>query len=346
MLEVRMAGRWIALLMTAVLVSACGAAGTSEAPAQSNEADPSTAQSAEPAGFTPTDAEVFIHSGEGGSLDTIARLFVQTVFENGWSETLWPMNNRTGGSGAVAMAYMAENEGNPNIIAHHSGTWISSPILIGPEAPTVRDFTPIAGIGFDETLIYVPADSEIMDLEDLFAEAQERPILQAMGSVGSLSHVNALLLQEAAGVEWDFLSFESVGERQAALLGGNADVMFEDPISASLVESGDLRVIASTDAQRSKVFPDVPTAAEQGYEGLISNARGFIAAGGIPEEARSYWQELVRDFVESEQFEAYVEESGLNVTFLDSEEWAADLERIQETYQRIFDDLGLSGTGT
>src|SRR3712207_8989496 len=51
----------------------------------------------------------------------------------------------------------------------------------------------------------------------------------------------------------------------------------------STLESGDLRAIAVTSAQRMRSLPDVPTIAESGYEGFEAvNWTGLVAPARTP----------------------------------------------------------------
>ena len=68
------------------------------------------------------------------------------------------------------------------------------------------------------------------------------------------------------------------------LIGGQIDVMFTTVASAaSLVESGQLRAIAVTSAERSPAFPQVPTVAEAGVPGYAAESwYGLFAPAGTP----------------------------------------------------------------
>src|ERR1700675_2248635 len=68
------------------------------------------------------------------------------------------------------------------------------------------------------------------------------------------------------------------------LIGGQIDVMFTTVASAaSLVESGQLRAIAVTSAERSPAFPHVPTVAEAGVPGYAAESwYGLFARARTP----------------------------------------------------------------
>lgn len=317
--------------------SASGAAPSGEA---SGGASPSGAAS----DFTPGDVEIVVHSGPGGGNDTLARAMAQILLDEGLAETLYPVSNVEGGSGAAAMAYMAEQAGDPNTWAVHTAVWLTTPMTLGGDAVTVRDLTPIARLVEERAMLGVRADSPYQTLADLVEASKSETFIHAGGSVGSLDQVNSILLQEAAGIEWSFLSFEGGGERVAAVLGGNAHLLIEGARDfTELVESGDVRVLAALSEERNPIFPDVPTAGEAlGLEiPFVVERRGTIGPPDMPEEAVTYWSDLFRQMMETESWKTFEEESGFVPAYGGPEEHASSLAEQEETLRGVFEGLGL-----
>jgi len=238
----------VVLAVMMLILASCGGA--------AEPSSPEAPESEAPSGFTPEDVEIVVHSGPGGGNDTLARAMAQILLDEGLADTLYPVNNAQGGSGAAAMAYMAEQAGEGSTIAVHTSVWLTTPMTLGGDATTVTDLTPIAQLVEERAMIGVAADSPYETLEDLIEASRSEQLNHAGGSVGSLDQVNSLLLQNEAGIEWGFISFEGGGERVAAVLGGNADIMIEGARDFSeLVESGDMRVLADGGYRLEDVTP-------------------------------------------------------------------------------------------
>jgi putative tricarboxylic transport membrane protein len=340
----------VALAIVALVAAACGGATTSSAPASQPPATSGPAASdAAPSGgggsdFTPDDVEIVVHSGPGGGNDTLARAMAQILLDEGLAETLYPVSNVQGGSGAAAMAYMAEQAGDPNTWAVHTSVWLSTPLTLGGDAVTVRDLTPIAQLVEERAMIGVRADSPYQTLPDLIEAAKTENLIHAGGSVGSLDQVNAILLQEAAGVEWGFLSFEGGGERVAAVLGGNAHILVEGARDfTELEESGDVRVLAALSPERNPIFPDVPTASEA--TGLdipfVVERRGVIGPPDMPEEAVNYWADIFEQMMATDTWKEFETESGFVPAFGGPDVHASNLAEQEETLRGVFEGLGL-----
>ena len=88
------------------------------------------------------------------------------------------------------------------------------------------------------------------------------------------------------------------------LIGGQIDVMFTTVASAaSLIESGQLRAIAVTSAERSPAFPQVPTVAEAGVPGYAAESwYGLFAPAGTPPEVIDRLNQSAATAVQSEAF--------------------------------------------
>lgn len=331
--------------MMLILASCGGAAESSSPEAPESEAPASEAPASEaPSGFTPEDVEIVVHSGPGGGNDTLARAIAQILLDEGLADTLYPVNNAQGGSGAAAMAYMAEQAGEGSTIAVHTSVWLTTPMTLGGDATTVTDLTPIAQLVEERAMIGVAADSPYETLEDLIEASRSEQLNHAGGSVGSLDQVNSMLLQNEAGIEWGFISFEGGGERVAAVLGGNADIMIEGARDFSeLVESGDMRVLAAMSGERNPIFPDVPTVAEATeYDPpFVVERRGVIGPPDMPADAVAYWTDLLEQMMETDGWKEFSEESGFVDAFGGPDVHASNLAEQQETLRGVFETLGL-----
>ena len=326
----------VALASMMLILASCSATGQSASAAPSSGGDTTA--------FT-EDVEIVVHSGPGGGNDTLSRAMAQILLDEGLAETLYPVSNVEGGSGAAAMSYMAEQAGEPNTWAVHTAVWITTPLTLGGDATTVSDLTPIATLVEERAMLGVAADSPYETLQDLMdASAAGEQIIQAGGSVGSLDQVNSLLLQQEAGVEWGFLSFEGGGERVAAVLGGNATIMMEGARDfTELVESGDMRVLAAVSSERNPIFPDVPTVAEATeYDPpFVVERRGVIGPPDMPAEAVAYWADLFEQMMETDAWKTYSEESGFVDQYGGPDVHAENMAAQEETLRGVFETLGL-----
>jgi len=224
----------------------------------------------------------------GGASDVMARaiatkmataLAVQMVVEN-----------RTGAGGNTAAAAVAKSA--PDGYTLFFGA--TGPLAVNPALydklpfDPVKDFAPIGMVGLMPLFITVPVTLRANSLKDLVALAKARPdaLSYASSGVGGTTHLAMELLKRHAGAEITHVPYKGTAAGVADMLGGNIHAMFDAwPTTGPHVQSGKLRFLAISTAQRSALEPQVPTVAESGFPGFdVSVWYGLLAPAGTPPE--------------------------------------------------------------
>ena len=86
---------------------------------------------------------------------------------------------------------------------------------------------------------------------------------------------------------------------------------------------GRLRALSVFDGTRSKLFPEVPAAREEGYSFGVSAWSGFYAPKGVPAAVRGALVDALHTAFNSPEFQKVCEERGMDAVFLDSPEFRA-----------------------
>ena len=321
------------LLGVVLAASACGGGGGE--PAAEDEA------------FSPEKVDFVVHTSPGGGSDLFARQ-VSELLESEELAERWLVRNENGGSGASAMAFLRGLEGQDDTIAVSTPTWLTTPLTNAEASVTIDQLTPIAQMVTEPTVMAVKADAPYDSIEDFLAaaKADEGGLVQTGGSVTAIDAIAGEIIQAEAGVEWQYLSFEGGGERIAAVLGGDADMIFAAPAEISeQVRAGELKVIATIGEEPSALFPDAPTLSDAGLEQTVpQQLRGIVGPPGMSEEAVEYYASTLEELTQTEAWATYAEENGLTTVFQDSDEWAQTLEEQDELLRTALDDLGLLAT--
>jgi len=296
-------------------------------------------------GSEPTDVEFLVHTGPGGGSDIFARDVVSMLRDEEIISENWPVRNEEAGEGAGAMAYLLGEAGEDGTISAITTTWLTTPLTIEGVETKVTDFTPVAGLIIEPEVMAVAADSPYETLSDFVDDAKANPgdLVQAGGSTTEVGALNGKTLATEAGTSWKFLSFEEVGQRIAALLNGDADMMFGSAQDfTAQVEAGKLKVIASISPEPSPIYPDAPTTADEGFSTeLVPQIRGILAPPDIPEGALEYYQGVFSDLVETESWKSFVEKNGVVTQLLVGDEWGEFLTEQEEVVREKLDEVGL-----
>ena len=123
----------------------------------------------------------------------------------------------------------------------------------------------------------------LADVRDA-AQARPRSVSFASAGVGSSTHLYGELFRYVSGADIVHVPYRGNGPALADVIAGHVDLMFDQvPNSADHVKAATVRAIAVTTADRLPFAPDVPTAAEAGFSGLMGTSwAGLSAPRGTP----------------------------------------------------------------
>jgi len=252
------------------------------------------------------------------------------------------VENRSGGSSARAVSYVATSPKDGYILYGSTPTMLQTPILT--KTPnSFLDLEPVANVFFDPMILYVKADSPWKTLTDIINTARQRPGTIRFGAAtpGSVEHMIAYQLQKVAKVQVQPVTFEGGGDLLLAVLGGHVDLgVGEYAEVASQVQAGQVRVVNTFTAQR---LPGtvIPTAKEQGVDVVVEKFRGLLGPKGMDPAAIAYWENAVKRALAKPAYRAYYTSVFLLPLFMDHNGYKAYLHRMNQTLRRYMKEIGV-----
>lgn len=216
--------------------------------------------------------EFMIPFNPGGGSDFAGRTVTQKISElRGWD---FVIDNRAGAGGAVGLTHLATQPPTGYVIGlGQTSNMAINPALRDLDYDPIADFTPIALVNFQPMAVATAPDSPFADLAALLEAAGAEPeaVTMATPGAGTVSHLSMELLAGLAGVEWLHIPYSGASPAVTDAMGGQVDfVVGTLPSIRPHIESGALRGLAVTSAERSPVLPDVPTVAEFGFDGFAA----------------------------------------------------------------------------
>lgn len=252
------------------------------------------------------------------------------------------VENRVGGSGAVGYSYLLEQRGDPHYLLASETTAVALPITT--KTPWKwTDFTPVAQIAEDATLLVVPRDSEWQSLQDVLDAAGQGRLTVGVAGATGLDTIVFSLVEESQNVDFERVVFESGGEIVTAMLGGNIDIASLNPGEViGQLESGDLKALAAFAEERYEGDPlsDVPTAKEEGVDVSFTQYRGLFAAGGIKPEERKYWEDAIVAWTKEASYDKYIEDNYLISAVRTGKEFESYLKEYEKTLRDVLGNQG------
>ncbi|HEY2256154.1 MAG TPA: tripartite tricarboxylate transporter substrate binding protein [Variovorax sp.] len=150
-----------------------------------------------------------------------------------------------------------------------------------------EQLVPVAMIALAPSVIVVPANAPYSTLKDFVAASKASPhgFHWATAGTGSTPHFVEGLLQTKYGAKLDVVPYKSGSESITAVLGSQVEATSEASIVVlPYVKSGQLKALADTWSERISAYPQLPTAAEEGFPEIkIAHWAGVHAPRGTPD---------------------------------------------------------------
>ena len=224
----------------------------------------------------------------GGSTDTYSRILGVKLGELLGRQIV--MDNRAGAAGSVGaeIAAKAPADGYTLVLGQDSNMVVGQAARATKNFDALTDFAPISLVVRTPQVIVVNDSSPFATLKDLVAAAKAKPgaLTYASAGVGGSSHVTGAFLNMAAGMDTLHVPYKGGAPGMLDLRAGRVSYMVTSMVSSMpFVRDGRARLLATTGAQRSHLFPNVPTVAEAGYPGFDSTLwHGVLAPAKVPRE--------------------------------------------------------------
>ncbi|MCM3716501.1 tripartite tricarboxylate transporter substrate binding protein [Alkalihalobacillus oceani] len=279
----------------------------------------------------------------GGSGDIMVREIARIMSEDLGIEQSIVVENRDGGSGAVAINHMLGQPADGYTLLNQSSTapltMASGGLEFGPE-----ELAPIASMVSNYQTLSVLADSPFETIDDLIEAAKENPGSINVGSSQTYgaNHVFLLKFMREADIDLNYIAYDGGGEALTSLLGGNTDVLASSgEVVQEQVAAGEVRMLAISSAERVEDHPDVPTFAELGMASLEDELiwRAFFVHPDTPEEIQERWAEILKEVSETDRFKEYAENTNQDIYFTSGEEFKEIYYNYYETAKELFDAL-------
>src|SRR5690606_17006651 len=206
--------------------------------------------------------------------------------------------NKAGAGGNIAHQYVSTQAADGTTLLLGS----VGPLTIAPHLTKVAydpfvDLAPVSGgVHFPNVLVVHPGVG-VKTFKEFMQLAKDHPerAEYASSGVGSASHLAGELLNMYANVEMVHVPYKGGAQAMQDLVGERIASYFSAPPTAlPYIRSNKLVALATTGLTRPGYMPDIPTVAEEGYEGFEAlNWYSFMAPGKTPEPILERWNQEI-----------------------------------------------------
>ncbi|MGE5088237.1 MAG: Bug family tripartite tricarboxylate transporter substrate binding protein [Candidatus Levyibacteriota bacterium] len=321
--------RWHAAAAIAALLFICAA---SSAPAAEVDAYPSRP------------IRIVVPFAGGTWVDSVARIVADRLAADVGQPVV--VDDRPGASGSIAADFVAKAppDGYTLLVG---GVFLTTLVAINaPHAvDPLRTFVPITRWTNAPILIVANPALGVDSLGGLFALARREPgrVAYATSGVGTTPHLVAVMLTQRAGADMLHVPYVNTNTEAKDVLAGVVPVMFTFTGTVdSLVRSGRLKALAVTTRERSAVWPDVPTVAEQGFPGFdVATWSGALAPIATPPAVVARLHREFARILQEPDVREKIAALGLQVDGADPAHFAADMQAELPRWKAVARAAGL-----
>ena len=281
--------------------------------------------------------QLIVPFAAGGGTDISARTMAQFLERELGQPVV--VQNRPGAGGEIGLSAIADArpDGYTIGIINTPGI-VTIPIERSPRW-SLASFTFIAGVVEDPTTFAVHPESPMRSIADLVAAAKAKPGEVTVGTqgVGSAGHISALLLEQAAGIRFECVSYAGSAPAAVALMRRDIQVT-----TASLGESLTFaqqqpwRVLGLMSSTRSEFAPDLPTFKEAGYDISGGSLRGIGAPRGLPPDVVRRLSSAIVAVLRHPEFREASARTFQPLRFLESAEYVAYLQNADAAHRALW----------
>lgn len=260
--------------------------------------------------------ELSVPYGAGGATDVMARKFA-VFLEKELGQPIVVLN-RPGAQGTVQMNHLSKTkpDGYSLGVAGYNALTYTVQRMSKPPF-TVDDFTYFGEIGTFSYGLVVPAKSNIKNMDDYIA-ASKQPQGITYGVTGAPNNIPYATLKKTTNGTFEEVNYKSGLEAASAAAGDHVESALQNPQDIiPLVQSGQLRLIASMTEKRIAGYEDVPTAREQGYDVQVYSSLGLAATKGIPDDVRRKLQSATMNVLRNPEYVEFMRGQHMFVNVVD-----------------------------
>jgi tripartite-type tricarboxylate transporter receptor subunit TctC len=261
----------------------------------------------------------------GGAFDAVGRPLADKI--KPLLGTVVIENIGGGGSSLGAAAVARARPDGYTILLGGTQTHINEALLKSkPLYDPVKDLDPIAGVAANVLCIAVHPTVPAQTLKELIVYAKANPGKLSYGhsGTGSIQHLTGELFKSLAGTpDIVHVPYRGTGPVIADLVSGQVP-MGVPGVTGQVIElhrTGKLRVLAVTGSSRLAAAPELPTATELGFSGMIvTGSIGLAAPAGTPPGIIEQIAQATRTVIAEPAFQQMLIDAGIEPTLESSPE--------------------------
>lgn len=279
----------------------------------------------------------------GSGTDAVGRIFGMELSTILGQQII--VENKPGANATIAASYVsrAKPDGYTLFVttntSHSAAPWLMKNVSYDP----VKDFTPIARGGNLPFILVVNPKLPYKTVGELIDFARKNPGRVTYASGNSTGIVAGATLASRAKIDILHVPYKGTPQGLTDVVGGQVDFMFTDLASGlPFVQSGQLRALAVSTAERSAIVPDLPSMAESGVPDFDLNSwNGYFGPAGLPPEIVAKLNNAINQVVAKPEVRKRLAALGFDAFSGTPEEFAGFVSDQRDLWGKLIRDAGI-----
>jgi tripartite-type tricarboxylate transporter receptor subunit TctC len=294
-------------------------------------------------GYPNRPIKLIVPLAAAGTGDTLARAVGEAMAKELGQPVV--IENRPGAGGLVGTEIVATSPPDGYTLLAVSPSHVINPALHAKKTyDPLRDFEPITVMANTHQVIVAHPSTPASTIRELIDYAKKNPGKLTYGSAGtgSATHLNMELFKSMAGVDILHVPYKGSTQARQDVLAGQVNLAMDGLLPVQpLIKDGRLKALALTSGRRAKSNPDIPTIAEAGVPGYVSDTwYGILAPAKTPKEVIAKLHAAAVKALKSPEVADRLTRLGAEPVGDTPEEFAKMLAAEQKTWTQVVKDSG------
>lgn len=278
--------------------------------------------------------KIVVPYAPGGNTDTVGR-----ILADGLSKELGQavvVENRPGATALIGTNFVADSPADGYTYLLNTISLIMSPHIFNSIKGDLHSkFEPVSQISSISKILVVNPSFPAKNIAEFLAVAKqaEKPLSYGTTGVGSSNHLMGELFAMNTGIEFMHVPYGSSSPAINDLIAKEIDFIFEDlPPVSQFILGNRLKALMVASKEKNSLFPNVPSAVEEGFDWLIVEPwNGVLAPKGTPTTIIDAMDAAIRKVVQSPEYKERMANMGALAVYKNSADYALF---IQQEYDR------------
>lgn len=223
----------------------------------------------------------------GGTTDFAARLVCERMSQSAGQNFI--VENKAGAAGVVGVKDVVGSQPDGySLLFSDSSLAVTPTMNPGAKLEPLRTLQPIGLVGIFPSVLVVHPSVPAKTPQDFvdYAKANPGKVNFGSGGIGTVPHLQGEQFKIVTGAPITHVPYRGAAAALQDVVAGQIQMLFTAaPTALAFIQSGNLRLIATTGAERLPILADASTLAEAGYKELVSAQWfGLLAPAKTPQD--------------------------------------------------------------